>query len=41
MDHAKIDLRVMEWGGGHGLDLDQDRYKWRAVVYAVMSLLVT
>ena len=40
MDHATIGLRVIEWEEGHGLDLDQVRDKWRAVVYAVMSLLV-
>jgi hypothetical protein len=41
-DNIKIYLREVGWGGG-GIDwinLDQDRYKWRALVNTVMNLRI-
>jgi hypothetical protein len=42
-----IDWRIIlkwifkKWDGGHGLDMAQDRDRWRAVVSAVMNLRVS
>jgi hypothetical protein len=40
VDNIKIDLREIEWDGMDCIDLAQDRDQWRAVVNAVMGLLV-
>jgi hypothetical protein len=39
-DGIRMDLREVGWGGGGWIHLDQDRDHWRAVVNAVMNLLV-
>ena len=39
-DSIKMDLRDVGWGGMDWIDLAQDRDRWRAVVNAVMNLLV-
>jgi hypothetical protein len=39
-DNIKIDLREVGCGGADWIDLAQDRYKWRALVYTVMNLRV-
>jgi hypothetical protein len=33
-------IRKWEWGGMDRIDLDQDRERWRALVNAIMILLV-
>jgi hypothetical protein len=38
MDKMKLDLGETVWGGGDWIDLDQDRYWWRALVNRVMNL---
>jgi hypothetical protein len=46
MEDPGVDGRIIlnwiyrKWGGGHGLDLAQNRDRWRAVVNAVMNLRV-
>jgi hypothetical protein len=40
-DLMKMDLREVRWGGMDWIDLAQDRDRWRALVYTVMSLLVS
>jgi hypothetical protein len=40
VDNIKIDLREIGWNGGDGIDLALDRDQWRALVKAVMNLLV-
>jgi hypothetical protein len=39
-DGIKMDLREIGWGGVEWIHLAQDRYRWRAVVNAVMNLWV-
>jgi hypothetical protein len=39
-DGIKMDLRETGWGGVEWIHLAQDRDRWRAVVNAVMNLLV-
>ena len=39
-DNIKIDLQVVGCGDVEGIDLAQDRDRWRALVNAVMNLLV-
>jgi hypothetical protein len=38
--NVEIDLGEMEWTGVDWLSLDQDRNKWRALVFTVMNLRV-
>jgi hypothetical protein len=40
VDNIKMDLFVIGWGGVDWIALAQDRDKWRALVNAVMNLLV-
>jgi hypothetical protein len=40
VDNIKIDLVYIEWGGVDWIGLAQERYKWRALVNAVMNLRV-
>jgi hypothetical protein len=40
-DNIKMDLREAGWGGADWIDLAQDRDRWRALVYTVMSLRVS
>jgi hypothetical protein len=40
VDNIKIDLREMGWDGVDGIDLAQDRDKWRALVNTAMNLRV-
>jgi hypothetical protein len=40
VDNIKMDLLEIGWGGVDLIGLTQDRDKWRALVNAVMSLLV-
>jgi hypothetical protein len=40
LDNIKMDLLHIGWGGVDWIDLAQDRDKWRALVNAVMNLLV-
>ena len=39
-DNIKMDLKEVEWGGMDWIAVAQDRYRWRAVVNAVMNLRV-
>jgi hypothetical protein len=39
-DNIKMDLQEVGWGGVDWIDMAQDRDRWRAVVSAVMNLLV-
>jgi hypothetical protein len=39
-DAIKMDLREIGWAGVEWIQLAQDRYRWRAVVNAVMNLRV-
>ena len=39
-DNIKMDLREVGCGGMDWFDLAQDRYRWRALVSAVMNLPV-
>jgi hypothetical protein len=40
VDDIKMDLVEIVWGGVDWIGLVQDRGEWRAVVNAVMNLLV-
>jgi hypothetical protein len=40
VDNIKMDLLEIGWGGVDWIGLAQDRDKWRALVNAVMNLLV-
>jgi hypothetical protein len=40
MDNIKIDLGEIGWGSVVWISLAQDRYKWRALVNAIMNLRV-
>jgi hypothetical protein len=40
-DDIKMDLREVVWGGMDWINLAQDRDRWRALVYTVMSLRVS
>jgi hypothetical protein len=40
IDNIKMDLSVIAWGGVDSIGLAQDRYRWRALVNAVMNLRV-
>jgi hypothetical protein len=35
-----MDLREIGWDGTDWIDLDQDRYRWRALVNTVMNIRV-
>jgi hypothetical protein len=39
-NNIKMDLKEIEWGGMDWIPLTQDRDQWRALVSAVMILLV-
>jgi hypothetical protein len=39
-DNIKMDRREVGWGGADWIDLAEDRDRWRALVYTVMSLRV-
>jgi hypothetical protein len=39
-DNIKMNLREVGWGGMDWINLAQDRYRWRALVNAVMNLRV-
>jgi hypothetical protein len=40
VDNIKMDLVEIGWGGVDWIVLSQDRYRWRALVNAVMNLRV-
>jgi hypothetical protein len=40
VENIKIDLREIGWDGMDWIDLAQDRYLWRALLNAVINLLV-
>jgi hypothetical protein len=40
VDNIKTDLREIEWGFMDWTDMDQDRDKWRALVYTIMNFRV-
>jgi hypothetical protein len=39
-DNIKMDLQEGGWGGMDWIDLAQDRDRWRALVNAIVNLLV-
>jgi hypothetical protein len=40
VDNIKMDLREVGWDGMDWIYLAQDRYRWRALVKAIMNLRV-
>jgi hypothetical protein len=40
VDNIKMDILEIGWGGVDWIGLAQDRYRWRALVNAVMNLRV-
>jgi hypothetical protein len=40
VNHIKMDLREIGWGGMYRIDLAQDRDQWRGLVNTVMNLWV-
>jgi hypothetical protein len=40
VDNIKVDVGEIGWRGMDGIDLAQDRDKWRALVNAVMNFRV-
>jgi hypothetical protein len=40
LDNIKMDLGEIGWGGGDWIRLTQNRNRWRALVNALMKLLV-
>jgi hypothetical protein len=40
VNNTEMDLIEIEWGGVDWIGLAQDRYRWRALVNAVMNLRV-
>jgi hypothetical protein len=40
VDNIKMDLREIGWDGMDWIDLAQDRDQWRALLNAVMNILV-
>jgi hypothetical protein len=39
-DNIKMDLQDVGWGGMDWIDMAEDRDRWRALVNAVMNILV-
>jgi hypothetical protein len=40
VDNIKIDYREIGWDGMGWIDLAEDRYQWRALLYTVMNIRV-
>jgi hypothetical protein len=40
VDNIRMDLGGVGWGGVEWIGLAQDRYRWRALVNAIMNLRV-
>jgi hypothetical protein len=40
MDKIKMDLKEIGWDGVDWIDMDQDRYQWRALVNKVLNFRV-
>jgi hypothetical protein len=36
-DNIKIDIQELRCGGMDGIDVTQDRYRWRALVHVVIN----
>jgi hypothetical protein len=39
-DNIKMDLQEVGWGGMDWIELAQERYRWQALVNAIMNLRV-